>query len=121
MTYLNGTHPNSPIPIILLNYEGLSNEEMLEELRKLRTVMLNAISGQQFITLSNFTNCRTFSAFLKESELYAREVFNSRTYRSAMYGLNGITRIAGTLYNAAHGSYVKIFESKIDALNYLIK
>lgn len=124
LQFLNGTTPASKVPIVFMDYEGKSDSEMLEILKELRDLMINSDPDQMFKTISNFTNCKTFSEFVKKSQDYAEEIFNKKTIKTTAYGFNGITKLCVHGYNTFIYDRAKKLvptKTKEEGLNYLIK
>lgn len=106
--------------IMIVDYSKCkSNEEILDLLEQVRLTMLKAPKDYKFLVLNDVTNQKVFDEFVKRADIYAKEVFNQKTLKSAMVGINSFIKIILNLYNTMHGGYQKVFNTKEDALKYL--
>jgi hypothetical protein len=102
----------------LVDYSRCKNrDEMLGLLDDLKR--LYERSNGYFLLLNDFSGHKPYDDFLDRARRYATEVFDSRTIRSAVVGVEEVLEIIFEAYNMVVKNKQKIFRTREEALEYL--
>ena len=106
--------------IVYVDYSHCKTEkELLTVLFELRDVYKN--SSENFITLSDFTGTFGSRNFMKEANRLGKELFDAQTKKSSVLGITGLRKVLLQAYNAIMKNKLVPFETKKEALDYLVK
>lgn len=106
--------------IIYSDYsECKTQEETIELLEQTRRMYLS--SNEKFLALNNFTGAPANNEFMEMAKKYAKEVFDERNLREACFGLTSIKKILLIAYNLVAKDKIVAFDTKEQALDYLVK
>lgn len=87
-------------------------EQVADEYRK---------SGEKFLTVNDFTGNFGNDDFMKRAKELGPEVFDEKTLKSAILGITGVKKILLLAYNKFVKNKLVPFETKEEALEYLVK
>lgn len=90
--------------------------KFLEEVKKF--YMAN---NEKFLCLNNFTAVPSSNEFMDLAKKYGKEVFDSQNLKEACIGLSGIQKIMLSAYNLIVKQKIFSFNTKEEALEYLVK
>ena len=93
--------------------------ETIEVLEQTRKAYLH--SNEKFLALNNFTNAPSNTEYMELAKKYAKECFDARNIKEACFGIVGIKSILLTAYNLVVKNKILNFNSKEEALEYLVK
>jgi hypothetical protein len=96
-----------------------STQETLDVLEKVRQEYLK--TNEMIISLNDFREAYGSNEFMKRAQALAKEVFDKQTLKTAAIGVNGIKRILVNAYNVFVKNKVYIFNTKEEALDWLVK
>ncbi len=106
--------------IMLIDYTKCKTvEDTLSVLEKVRQEYLK--TSEKLITLNDFTGAYGSSEFMKKASQLGKELFNSRTHKTAAIGVSGMKKILVNTYNAFMSNKLYIFDTKEEALEFLVK
>jgi hypothetical protein len=94
-------------------------QETIEVLEQTRKCYLN--NDEKFLALNNFSNAPSNTEYMDLAKKYAREYFDARNIKEACFGLSGIKSILLSAYNLVVKNKVLNFNTKEEALDYLVK
>jgi hypothetical protein len=104
-------------------YTDFSNcktaQETIDILEQTRKVYLT--SDEMYLALNNFSNAPSNTEFIELAKKYAVEIFDKRNIREACFGLSGVKNILLWAYNLVVKDKIISFETKEQALEYLVK
>jgi len=105
--------------ILFIDYtQCKSTPEMLKVLDDVRKEYEKP--GGQFLAINDFTGTYGSSEFLNAAQKH-KELFDSKTIKTAVLGVTGIKKILLNGYNAFVKKKQMPFDSKAEALEYLVK
>jgi hypothetical protein len=78
-------------------------------------------SDEKFYCLNNFTGCASNNEYMELAKKYAREVFANRNIKEACFGISNIQRILLAAYNLVAKDKIVAFNTKEEALEFLVK
>jgi len=104
-------------------YSDYSNcktpQETIEVLEQTRKIYVN--TTEMFLALNNFSNAPSNTEYIELAKKYAKEYFDSRNIKEACFGISGIKSILLSAYNLVVKNKILNFNSKEEALEYLVK
>lgn len=104
--------------VYLVDYSRCKNrEEMLGLLEDLKR--LYERSPGLFLLLNDFSGNRPHDEFLDRARRYAAEIFDSRTIKAAVVGVEGVLEIIFEAYNMVVKKKHRVFRTRKEALEYL--
>jgi hypothetical protein len=74
-----------------------------------------------WLTLHDFSRGFGNAEFMKKANKYAKEIFNTRPARNAAIGVTGMKKVLMQGYNLIVSDKIIPFDTKEDALNFLVK
>ncbi len=105
--------------ILFIDYtQCKSTPEMLKILDDVRKEYEKP--GEPFLAINDFTGTYGSSEFLNAAQKH-KELFDSKTIKTAVLGITGIKKILLNGYNAFVKKKQMPFDSKAEALEYLVK
>lgn len=106
--------------VLFIDYSSCKTvEDTLAVLEMVKAEYLK--SNEQLLTLNNFEGAYASSQYMSKANEYAKEIFNKRTAKNAALGINGIKKILLYGYNAVVRDKIMPFNTKEEALDYLVK
>jgi hypothetical protein len=106
--------------ILLVDYTRCATvQDTIKVLEEVRKVYLN--STESFRSLNDFTNAPSNNEYMELVKKYGKELFDTRTIKNAGVGINGIKRILLSAYNLTVKNKLVPFDSREEALEYLVK
>ena len=104
--------------ILLIDYRGLKKkDEMIATLHE--AIGLYAESTEPLRTLIDMTDAAGNSEWMNESKKYGKQV-GDKTLKSAIIGITGIKKVLLMGYNSVVKGRLKPFDTKEQALAYLV-
>jgi hypothetical protein len=104
-------------------YSDYSNcktpQETIIVLEQTRQIYAN--STEMYLALNNFTNAPSNTEYMELAKKYAKEFFDNRNIKEACFGITGIKSILLSAYNLVVKNKIIAFNSKEEALEYLVK
>jgi hypothetical protein len=105
--------------ILYIDYSNCkTKEDTILLLEQTREFYLN--SSEMFYCLNNFTNCASNNEYMDLAKKYAKEAFANRNIKEACFGISNIQRILLAAYNLVAKDKIALFNTKEEALNYLV-
>ncbi len=107
--------------IVYLDFSDMQGDEIVQTVRKFEQLVLENKNNNNLVSLTNFTNARTFGDGLEEIKRVAKEV---RPYldKRAVVGITGVKAILYKMVNLfASGAPTKIFDTLEEAKDYLVE
>jgi len=77
-------------------------------------------SKENFLVLNDFSNCVVSNEFMAKAREYGKELFDQRTPKTASIVISGVKKILVGTYNIVVKNKLSIFDSKEDALDFLV-
>jgi hypothetical protein len=106
--------------ILYVDYSHCNTaQETINHLYKVRDYFKN--SNEKFIVLNDFSTAPVSNEFMDLAKVCAREVFDEKTIKSACIGITGIKKILLGAFNLVAKYKIAAFNSKEEALNYLVE
>lgn len=106
--------------VLYIDYSNCKTiEETLAVLELVKEEYLRTTGS--ILTLNNFEGAFGSSEYMKKANEYGKEIFNARTAKNAALGVTGIKKILLYGYNAVVRDKIVPFDSKEEALDYLVK
>lgn len=78
-------------------------------------------TNDMIISLNDFREAYGSKEFMDKATQYGKEIFNKRTLKTAAIGVTGLKKILVNTYNAFVTNKLMIFDTKEEALDYLVK
>lgn len=78
-------------------------------------------SDEQFLVLNDFSGGVISNEFMNKAREYGKELFDKRTPKTAALGITGMKKVLITSYNLIVKNKLSIFDSKYEALDFLVK
>jgi len=104
---------------MLIDYTHCKNtDEMIKVLEDVRREFEKP--GGPYLTLNDFTGTFGSSEFMNTAKKY-KELFDNKTLKTAILGITGIKKILLNGYNAFVRKKQMPFDTKEEALEYLVK
>ncbi len=94
-------------------------EETIHLLEKVRIEYTNTVG--KYLILNNFTNAIASNEYMDLARKYGKEILDARTERCAALGITGLKKIFLSAYNITVKNKMIAFETKQDALDFLVK
>lgn len=94
-------------------------QESISFLEEVKSFYLSL--NEKVLCLNNFTGVPSSNEFMDISKKYAKEFFDSKNMKEACIGLSGLQKIMLAGYNLVVKQKMYNFDSKDEALEYLIK
>lgn len=105
--------------IMFIDYKQCkSTNEMLNVLEQVRQEYEKSVGP--FLTLNDFTGTYGSSEFMNAAQKH-KELFDSKTIKTAVLGITGIKKILLNGYNAFVKKKQVPFDTKEEALDYLVQ
>ncbi len=106
--------------ILLVDYsKSGSTEGMIKILHDVRDIYLN--SNEMFLTINDFTGSFGSKEYMDEAKKIGKEVFDAKTLKTTILGITGIKKILLHAYNLVVKNKLVPFDTKEEALEYLVK
>lgn len=94
-------------------------QDTIEVLEQTRNAYLG--TTEKFLALNNFSNAPSNTEYMELAKKYAKEYFDNRNIKEACFGIIGIKGILLSAYNLVVKNKIINFNSKEEALEYLVK
>jgi hypothetical protein len=106
--------------IMFIDYtQCKTSKETLDVLETVRQEYLK--TDEMIISLNDFRDAYGSSEFMKKASELGKELFDKRTYKTAAIGVTGIKKILVNAYNAFMKNKLYIFNTREEALEWLVK
>ena len=106
--------------IVLMDYTPCKSKgEMISTLKE-SEFYLNAIPGKS-LTLSDFTGVHGNPEFMSAAKKASRNTFDHKVEKAAAVGVTGLKKILLNGYNLIAKNKIMPFDSREEAIDYLIK
>jgi len=106
--------------ILYIDYSGCkTTQETINVLEMVKAEYLR--NGDKFLSLNNFTGAPSNNEYMDLAKKYARELFDAKTLRNACLGITGVKKILLSAYNLVVKNKLMPFDTKEDALEYLVR
>jgi hypothetical protein len=93
-------------------------QETIELLEQTRAFYLG--SNEMYLCLNNFSDAPSNTEYIELAKKYAKELFDNRNIKEACFGLTPIKKILLGAYNLVVKDKIISFQTKEEALNYLV-
>jgi hypothetical protein len=106
--------------IMLCDYSQCkTKEETIKVLDLARNEYLK--SNENYLVLNDFTGGVMSNEFMEKAKKYGKELFDARTPKTASIGISGMKNVLLSTYNLFVKNKLVFFDTKIEALDYLVK
>jgi len=78
-------------------------------------------SSENFLALNDFTGAPSNNEYMEQAKKFAKEIFDAKTIRNSCIGITGIKKILLSAYNLTVKNKLMPFDTKAEALEYLVK
>jgi len=111
-------HKNKKIMIV--DYTKCKTvQDTLDVLEKVRQEYLK--TNEMIISLNDFRDAYGSNEFMKRANQLGKELFDQRTIKTAAIGVVGLKKILVSAYNVFVKNKINIFDTKEEALDWLVK
>ena len=76
---------------------------------------------EMYLVINDFTGATGSTEYMQKVKQYGKEIFDGRTTKSAILGISGIKKILLNGYNSIAGKRVVPFDTKEEAVEYLVE
>ena len=106
--------------IILIDYTQCKTiQDTLNVLEMVKDEYMK--SSENFLALNDFTGAPSNNEYMDKAKKYAKELFDAKTIRNACIGITGIKKILLSAYNLTVKNKLMPFDTKEEALEFLVK
>jgi len=106
--------------IMLCDYSQCkTKEETIRVLDLARNEYLK--SDEKFLVLNDFTGGVVSNEFMDRAKEYGKELFDARTPKTVSIGITGMKKVFISTYNLFVKNKLQFFDTKTEALEYLVK
>lgn len=106
--------------ILYVDYTTCENtQDTINVINGVRDLYLK--TTESYLSLNNFTNVAVNNEYMEVVKKYGKEIFDARTTRNAAIGITGIKRVLLGAYNIVVKNKLLAFDTKEEALEYLVK
>jgi hypothetical protein len=106
--------------IMIVDYSKCKTvQDTLDVLEKVRLEYLK--TNDMITSLNDFSGGFGSSEFMSRASQLGKELFNKRTHKTAAIGVTGLKRVLVNSYNIFMTNKVQIFDTKEQALEFLVK
>jgi len=78
-------------------------------------------TSESYLSLNNFTGVSSNNEYMELVKKYGKEIFDARTIKNAAIGITGIKKILLSAYNLIVKNKLMAFDTREEALEYLVK
>ncbi len=78
-------------------------------------------TDENFLVLNDFTGGVISNEFMDRAKRYGKELFDSRTPKTVSIGITGMKKVFISTYNLFVRNKLVFFDTKAEALEYLVK
>ncbi|MBN1925379.1 MAG: hypothetical protein JW798_06060 [Prolixibacteraceae bacterium] len=96
-----------------------TKEETIQVLGMAREEYLK--TDESFLVLNDFSGGVVSNEFMEKAKQYGKELFDARTPKTASIGISGMKKVFISTYNLFVKNKLSIFETKAEALDFLVK
>jgi hypothetical protein len=96
-----------------------TKEETIQVLDLAREEYLK--SNESFLVLNDFSGGIMSNEFMDLARKYGRELFDERTPKTVSIGISGMKKVLVSTYNLFVKNKLTFFDTKAEALEYLVK
>jgi hypothetical protein len=96
-----------------------STQDTLDVLEKVRMEYMK--SNELMLALNDFTGAVPNNEYMDLAKKYAKEIFDVKTLKNACLGITGVKKILLSAYNLIVKNKLMPFDTKEEALEYLVK
>lgn len=108
--------------IILADYSDCKGKEEMIQLARDLTIFLLEQPEKELLILFDYTDSYLSSDFMNVVKEEREKFYKTKTAKGAALGITGVKKVLLKGYNALRrGAGIQMFDTKIDALNYLTK
>lgn len=105
--------------ILVINFfECQTHNEMVEIIQNLEKEYNKSI--EPILTLEDYTDAHVSSEFMAEAKRLGKDLFSKKRTKGAVLGIQGIKKLLLKSYNSYTGENLIPFDSKEEALEYLV-
>jgi len=94
-------------------------QETIDVIEEVRKEYLS--TTERYIALSNFTDAPVNNEYMDWVRKYTKELFDERTQKRACIGITGMKKILLATFNLISKNKMVPFDTKEEALEYLVK
>lgn len=106
--------------ILYIDYSKCKTiQETVDVLEMVRNEYLK--SQESLLSFNDFSSAPSNNEYMELAKRYAKEIFDAKTLRNACIGITGIKKILLSAYNLTVKNKLIPFETKEEALEYLVK
>lgn len=106
--------------ILFIDYSKCKTvQDTLTVLEMVRNEYLK--SSENFLALNDFTDAPSNNEYMDRAKQYAKEIFDEKTIKNSCIGITGIKKILLSAYNLIVKNKLMPFDTKEEALEYLVK
>jgi hypothetical protein len=106
--------------ILIIDYTQCKTvQDTLNVLEMVRNEYLK--SNEKILAMNDFTGVPSNNEYMEQAKKYAKELFDSKTLRNSCIGITGIKKILLSAYNLTVKNKLMPFETKEEALEFLVK
>jgi hypothetical protein len=106
--------------ILIIDYSKCrTTQDTLNVLEMVKNEYLN--SSEKFLALNDFSNAPSNNEYMDKARQYAKEILDEKTLRNSCIGITGIKKILLSAYNLTVKNKLMPFDTKEEALEYLVK
>jgi len=105
--------------ILYIDYSNQTKEDTIKMLDDVKEVFLKL--DEKVLVLDNFEGCFASDEFMKKAKEYGKEYFAPKKKKAAALGINGIKKILLSAFNTFSSDKLVPFDTKEEALEYLVK
>jgi len=108
--------------IIYADYSDCNNKDEMMQLARELTAFLLEQPEKEVLVLFDYTDTYLSSEFMKVVKEEREKFYRQKTAKGAALGVTGIKKVLLKGYNAlSRGAGIQLFDTKLDALNYLTR
>jgi hypothetical protein len=106
--------------ILFIDYSKCKTiQDTIQILESVRNEYLK--SSEKFLSMNDFSDFSVNNEYMELAKKYAKELFDAKTIRNSCIGITGIKKILLSAYNLTVKNKLMPFDTKEEALEYLVK
>lgn len=106
--------------ILFIDYTKCkTTQDTIQVLESVRTEYLKSNEG--ILAINDFADVAVNNEYMELAKKYAKETFDAKTIRNSCIGITGIKKILLSAYNLTVKNKLMPFDTKEEALEYLVK
>lgn len=108
--------------VVLVDYSDCKKKQQMLDLALELTDYLLAKPDKHLLVLFDYTDAFLSSEFMKVAKEGRAKLYQTKTAKAAALGVTGIKKVLLKGYNAlSKGEGIQMFDTKTEALDYLVK